>query len=217
MAAQLMAMKLVAAARAQLVQRARQHFFAGAAFAEQQHAGVSRADFLDATADLLHGRAAGDDAGQRRGDLAGQPLILRFEFRQHMGALDNQAQNVRIDGLLIEIIGALRHRPHRDLAVVVAGDHHYLGLGRELQHFTQRRQALRGVRRIRWQAQVECHHWRLGLTQRRQGGFAVTGDRDLVVLEIPPELLLQAGVVVDDQEFALVHQCPVAIRASGCS
>ena len=113
------------------MQRTREQFLAGAGIAEQQDCGIDRRDFFHGAANFLQHRAAGDDALQRRALAHLQLAIFRFQLVQVQRAVDDQAQNVRLDRLVVKIIGAERHGFYRVGAVLVAGNNNDFGAGRQ--------------------------------------------------------------------------------------
>ena len=56
--------------------------------------------------------------------------MFGFQLVQMVGALDDQRKHIRIDRLLVKIVGAERHGLHGVLPVVIPGDHNHLGAGR---------------------------------------------------------------------------------------
>jgi hypothetical protein len=191
-------------ARRQFVDAARQHFLAGAGLAQQQHGGVGRGDFFHGAADLQHGFAAGQQALQRGMALAcGQLAVFGFERLDVQGALDHQFEDVGLERLLEEIVGAEADRLDRVAAVEVAGDDDDLGQRRQREDLLQRGEALGGAVGVGRQAEVEQHHRRFVAAQLGDRVVAVGGDDDLVVVEAPFELLLQPEVVFHQQDLLL--------------
>ena len=128
---------------AERVDRAREHFLAGAALALQQRRRVGRRHLLDRAADLQHRVARGDDAVERRGaERLGELPVLGFERVNLIGALHDQLQRVDVDGLLIEIVGAEADGLDRVALVAVARDDDDFRERRELQDLAQRRETL---------------------------------------------------------------------------
>jgi hypothetical protein len=63
------------------MQATRQHFLAGAGFAQQQHRGIAGRNLFDGAADLEHFRVAGDQALQGFGTRAlHQNAVFLFQF-----------------------------------------------------------------------------------------------------------------------------------------
>jgi hypothetical protein len=76
------------------VHGARQHFLAGAGFAQQHHRGRGRRHLLDGAADLQHAGVARDHAGQRRiGLRLLHAAVFLLQVVQEEGALDHQVQH----------------------------------------------------------------------------------------------------------------------------
>ena len=81
----------------------------------------------------------------------------------------------------------------------MARDDHDLRERRELQDLSQRREAFRDAAIVGGQAQVLQHDGGLMPAQLVDGGLAVGGRDDLVILEAPAELALDSGIVFYDQ------------------
>jgi hypothetical protein len=133
-----------------------------------------------------------------RGALQG--LVLALELVDVLGPVDEQREQFRVGGLLVEVIGAAGDGLHGVGAVVVAGDHDDLGLRRQGQDLAERGQALGDAAGVRRQAEVQQHHAGLVTAQGRDGRLAVAGDDHLVAVKGPAQLALQALVVLDDQQ-----------------
>ena len=95
-------------ARAQRVHGAREQFLAGAALAQQQHRGVDvGATFSIMRQTFCIGSLDGDDAVERHDVLvSARAPVLLLELVDMEGALHDQLQHVRVDGLLVEIVSA---------------------------------------------------------------------------------------------------------------
>ncbi len=192
------------------MQRARQQLLAGAALAEQQRRDVGRRDLLDHAADGQHALAGGDDAVQRRFvDLVLQASILRFQLGNVERAIDQQLERVRVDRLLVEIVGALGDRRQGIFLVAVAGDDDHLGVRRQPQRFGQRRETLLDALGLGRQTEILQHDGRLAAPELRYCVLAILGREHVVALEAPFQLLQQAGVILDDQQFAGLFAHPV--------
>ena len=123
--------------------RARDQLLAGAAFAEDQHRHVGRRDLLDHAAHLEHRVVGGDEPFERRAHLrlaAAGGSAARARAAGTRGST-MQPQHVRIDRLLVEIVGAERHGAHRVVAIGVAGDDDDPRVRREAQDFLERAHA----------------------------------------------------------------------------
>ena len=201
-------------AAAQVVHGPCEQFLAGAALAEDQHRRVGRRHLLDHATHLLHRLVAGDEAGERcaRACIA-QLLVLLLEVVDVERAAHDQLEHVRVHGLLAEVVGALGHGPDAVLGIGLAGDDDHLGARRDAQGLGQGREALGHAFRVRGQTEVLEHHGRFMPTQGRDRGGAGIGDDDLAVVEAPLELLLQPGVVLDDEELWLFRA--QAVSAAG--
>ena len=169
-AAQLIATNGSPRAIAQRVDRAREHFLAGAAFALQQRRRVGRRHLLDRAADLQHRVARGDDAVERRrAERLGELPILGLERVNLIGALHDQLQRVDVDGLLIEVVGAEADGLDGVALVAVARDDDDLRERRELQNLAQRGEALADAAVVGRQAEILQHDGRLVAAQLVDG------------------------------------------------
>src|SRR5579883_3686540 len=94
-------------ARAELMKGARDQLLAHTAFAEKEDADGGRRHLFDGRADLEHGWAAGNEAGQARFlPQFVEPADFALQRKEIVCALDDQLNGVAVDRLLAEIIGA---------------------------------------------------------------------------------------------------------------
>ena len=128
--------------------------------------------------------------------------ILGLERVNLIRALHDQLQRVDVDGLLIEVVGAEADRLHGVALVAVPRDDDHLRERRELQNLAQRGEALADAAVVGRQAEVLQHDRRLVAAQLVDRRRAIGGRDDFVVLEAPAQLALNAGIVLDDQQFA---------------
>ncbi len=185
-----------------------QHLLAGAGFTQQQYGGVGGRDFFHGTADLQHGLAAGDQPLQGRAALfGGEHPVLDFQCMDMQGTGDHQGQHVRVEGFLEKVVGTEMDCFHCIAAIEVAGDDDDLGRRREREDLLQCRQAFGGAVDVGWQAEVEQHDRGLVATQLGDGTVAVDGHDQFVIGEAPLQLLLQSGIVFDQQYllFGVAH------------
>ena len=128
-------LKFFGAPRTQIVYRPRQQFLAGAAFAEYQHIDIGGRHFLDDAAHLQHRRIRGQQAIQWRG-VEGGPAALQFllQFIDPKCPGHQQFQDIDVHGFLAKVECALFDRHECVVAVIVAGNHDYLGARREFEH-----------------------------------------------------------------------------------
>ena len=128
-------------ARRKLVDQARQHFLAGAAFAQQQDRDIDVGDQRGLRTNLLHRRAGGDEEHvvAKLFDFAGIALALgradalsndriEFGFLKRLGQIIDRAE---------------AHGLHHFARVVHAGEHHHFQSGLELAKLFQSLQARR--------------------------------------------------------------------------
>ena len=120
------------------------------------------------------------------------------------GAIHDQAQDFQFQWLGAEIVGAAADGLDRVVTVAVAGDHDDLGVRCVLQDFHDGGEALGGAGGVGRQAQILQHHRRLMAAQQGERGRPVTGHDYVVILEAPAQLSLQADIVLDDQQAALL-------------
>src|SRR5690606_11906014 len=116
------------------------------------------------------------------------------------GALDGECEQFRLERLGVEVVGAQGNGAQCVFAIVLAGQHDDLGLGRERQQRMQQANAFRRVVRMRRQAQIHGDHRRLEAAHLRDGAVVVVGDDGFVLIESPTHLLLQRGLVLNDQQ-----------------
>ena len=161
-AAQLIATNGLSARVAQRVDRAREHFLARAALAQQQRRRVRRRDLLDRAADLEHRLARGDHAVERRSAERGdEPPILGLERVDLVRALHDELQRVDVDRLLVEVVGAEAHGFHGVALVAMARDHDDLRERRERENLAQRRETFGHALVVRRQTEILQHDGRL--------------------------------------------------------
>ncbi len=85
-------------------------------------------------------------------------LVLLFQLENLVGAVHDQLQDIGIDRLLIEVIGAKPDRLDGIVLVAVTGHDDHLGGRRQAQDLLQGREALGHAFGVRRQAQVLEHH-----------------------------------------------------------
>lgn len=154
----------------------------------------------------MHLRAGGDDALQRAGDVdALQFPVFLFQRVEAEGAVDHEGQHRRIDRLLVKIVGPRTDALGRVELPVVAGDDDDFGLRRDGKDLVKGREAFADPSGIRRQTQVQGDHRRLMALHRSHRRFPVVRHHHPVLIEAPPQLVLQAGIVFDDQQ-GLVDQ-----------
>ncbi len=197
--------ELLVLARRQVVQAAREQLLAGAALAEQQHRHVGRREPLDVPAE----RSIAGSRVSRPASGSCMLTLCRTRFSRCRPASRNarsidEVEQLGLERLRVEIVGAEADRLDRVRAVVLAGDHDDLRVRRDRQHLGEQREALGRAVRVRRQPEVHRDDRRLVATQLRHRGRAVLGDDDLVAVEAPAHLLLDAGVVLDDEQHRLL-------------
>ncbi len=101
---------LLAAGR-KMMDGAREEFFAGAAFAEQQHGGIGGGDVLDLLADFADGSVFTEDAREAvtRGIFFAEDEIFAEQFLLAGGTADEEFQVLEVHRLLEKIEGAFFH------------------------------------------------------------------------------------------------------------
>ncbi len=181
---------------------ARDQLLAGTRLTEHQHRGIGWRHLLHGPAHLEHLRAAGNDAFQRRITATEvQALVFVLQFVQTVGAIDDKTEQIGVDRLVEEIVGAHADRLQRMLTIIVAGHHDDLGVRRLTQNVFQRLETLARAIRVGWQAEIQRHDRRMMFADLIEGGLAVARDNDVVSLEAPLQLGLQTRVVLNNQQF----------------
>ena len=195
-------------ARAEVVDGAREEFLAGPAFAEYQHRDVRRRNLLDRPAQAKRRFVGGDDALDR-GLLGerGKAAVLGLEHRNPEGAIDDQLQDVDVNRLLVEVVGAVANRVQGVVAIRVTGHDDDLCLRCDREDLLQRLESLGNTLCVGRQAQVEQHDTRFVTPQCCHGLLARRGKGQRVVVQRPLQLFLHAGVVLDHQQRCLVVLC----------
>ena len=123
-------------ARAGVVDGARDQFFAGAAFAGDQHRGVGGRDGLDGVKDLLHGFALADDVLGTGdfGDGFAQAHVFFFGAFVSERLLHQMRDLVGIERLGDVVVGAVLERGDGGFDRGVAGHHDDDEIGIDLMH-----------------------------------------------------------------------------------
>ena len=105
-------------------------------------------------------------------------------------ALDDEAKGFRIDGLLIEIVGA--HPDGLDCVrtILIARDHNHFRIRRQGQDIRQCCEALTGAVCIRRQTQIDGRDGRLVAAHHRNCRIAIASHQHFVAVEAPLELFL---------------------------
>jgi hypothetical protein len=130
-----------------------------------------------------------------------QPAIFLLDVVQAGSPADGYRQQIGVDRLLVEIIGAHGDSAHCIGSVVMTGDDDHLGVRCERQHLFEQTETLGDAPRIGRQTEIQGDYRRLQPAQLGQGAIAIFGDRDIEILEAPLELTLQTRVVLYDQQF----------------
>ena len=116
------------------------------------------------------------------------------------GALDGEIEQLGLEGLGEEVVGAHADRAQRIAAVVLTGQCDHLGGRREREDLLEGLESFIGGVRVGRQAQIERGHQRLVPAQLRNGGFAVVREDHVVAIERPAHLLLQTQIVFHHQQ-----------------
>jgi|GEM_PF-3713803 len=193
------------------MQTLRQQFLAGAAGAQQHDRDIGAGDPLDRAGDPHHLRRAGNHPAEHPAPLRrgfGKARIFLLQRVDVEGAAHDQAQFVNVDRLLVEIIGTAGNGIERAFPRAMTRCHDHLGIGLDAQYLLQRGEALAGAVRVRRQTQVERHHIGRLHPQHLDRFEPVAGDEQLIILIGPAQLPLQAGIILDDQQFGagVAHQ-----------
>ena len=171
-------------------------FFAGTAFAQQQHRDIDIGDQRGLRADLAHLRAGGDeeDVFGEFLDFAAVGLLSLAETE-----IDDRIQFCFLKGLGEVVERAELHRMHDLARVVDAGQHHDFDAGLDLAQLFQSLQAVDAGHE-----HVEQHEVGLqALFYLLQGFFAGGSGFDFVVVHFEQrfDVAEHAGFVVDQQNL----------------
>ncbi len=186
-------------ADAVLVDRARDEFLAGAAFAGDENGRAGRRDLADELVDLLHrGRIADDGlvafVGTELGR-EGNDLLHRVRGGERLGEQDFQLGDV--ERLEHVIIRAALHRLDRGLRRAVGGHHHDDLLRIHLAQFFQRVEAA-------LLAHADVHHDQVGMMLARKPDAFVArfGAQDFqrLLVQQPAEGIMDILLIVDDED-----------------
>ena len=184
------------AARAEIVDRARDQLLAGARLAGDQHGGVALGGALDHAEHALHRLGAPDQLAQAIG-LARAKLQAPARPRQHQRALDGGAHlfvGERLDQVLVRAQPhGLDGRLHRR----VRGHQDHLDLGRARADAAQHLEAVHARHR-----QIAQHHLRV-VVEALEALFARTRGDHLalpVVAEQDRQRAPHVGLIVDDED-----------------
>ena len=114
-----------AATVAPLVDRARDDLLAGAALAGDEHGGVGRRDALDQVVCLLHRGALPDEGVESRqpSRLQAQPLHLLAQAAVRRRPVDRDREDVELDRLVDEVVGAHADGSDRRVEAAERGEH----------------------------------------------------------------------------------------------
>ena len=202
-------------ARREIVQRPGEELLARPRFTEDQDRCGRRRDLLDRAADAQHRRITGDDARHRRRFLhCLQPLVLRLQVVDAECPVDRPGQELGLERLGAEIMRAETDRLQGVRTVVLSGQHDHLGRRGERADLLQQPQTLGRIVGMGRQAQVHRDNGRLIPAQLGNRALPVAGDDRLVLVERPLHLLLERGVVLDDQQgSALVGHAADSLTA----
>ena len=203
-----------AAAFGRLVQALRKHLLAGATLTQQHHGRVAAGHALDHPTQAQHLRVAGQQAGQRIGLVQGlQSPVLGLQLEQPESPVYRQSEQLGLEGLGEEIVGAERNSSQRVGLVVLPGQHDHLGVRVDLQQLLEQPEALADRIGVWRQSQVHRHHRRLVATRLHQRRLAVAGRDGLETVERPFDLFLQREVVLDNQQRCLCNTHAAVLRS----
>ena len=196
--------KRLVAPVARFVQTFRQQFLARPAGAKQHDRSIGIGHPLDHSGDFQHFRCPGDDLAQnisiaiasrsKRGVFLFEPVDVK-------GAPDDQPQFVDIHRLVVKVPCATRNGTQGTGFFTMARGNNNLGIRFQAQYLVHCRKPFGGTVGIRWQAEIEGHDIRLFGSQHLNRGFTVARDNDIKVVISPFKLLLQTGIIFDDQQL----------------
>ena len=196
--------KRSARAVARIVQPPREQLFAGPACAEQHHRHIGVRDPLDRPGDLDHFGRSGDHPPEHAVVLAAarrKLAVFALDLVQLQSAPHDQPQGLDIERFLVEVVSALGDRLQCRAPRTVTRCDDDLGIGLERHDRIEHGKAFARAVGIGWQAKIERDHRRFFAAQGRDRAGLVADDDHLEIGPGPFQLRLQAGIVLDDQQF----------------
>ncbi len=181
------------------VERLRDQFLAGAAFALDQDRGAARRDLPDAVVDLDHGRRVADEIFQSEllVELLAQLPVLGLDLARMERTHEDRLQLLEVERLGDVIVRAALHRLHGDLLGAVGGHENRHGRTRNRLRLAQHVEPFRAAH----QPQVGQQHVdRLRLEHvHRRGNVGREIDVELA-LEIAAQAVARVLFVLDHEE-----------------
>jgi len=135
-----------------------------------------------------------------------------LQREQAVGAVYGQAEQIGIERLREEIVGAESDRPQGVRLVVLAREDDHLDVGGDTEKLLQQAKTFRDRIGVGRKAEVHRHHGGGVPTALRERALAIVRDDAFKLVQRPLDLLLQGEVVLDDeQRRCLVDHFALAI------
>src|SRR5208283_1756620 len=153
--------------RAQPVESLRHHFFAGAAFSQNQHRGAGGGHLADEVEDRLHLWTCAEhvlEGVDPRAVL--ERAVFLLELRQIDATLQHEPELVHVDRLTEKVVGPGPDGTDGILLVALAGDDDHLGQRFQRENRREHRQAFVGLIGARRKSQIEQGHGGTMLSER---------------------------------------------------
>ena len=183
------------------MQGAGDQLLAGAALAQDEHAGVGAGDAFEGLCHLLHLRRAENEAGHPPVGEGAQRTVLLLQLEHARRALHDQLEDVHVDRLGNEVEGAAPHGADRHRAIGVAAKDDDLGLRGVRQDGVEDYQPFRGAVGIGRQPEIEDNDAHVARFLEDAHGLVARASRyHLEGIERPLHLALKARVVLDQQD-----------------
>ena len=190
-------------AGASLVNRLGRHLLSGTTLPQEEHRSIGCGHLADR---IKHGLHAGARAQHSLEGVPTEPLlhlpILPLQLGNMEAPLQEQLQSVHLHRFAEEIIGSGSDRLECSLLLSLSGDDHNLGQTVQGEQVRQGGESFVRGTGVRWQAEVQEHHWRAENSEQLGRRGAILGQLNLIVRgKRPPQLGADPLVVVDDQQF----------------
>ncbi len=129
-----------------------------------------------------------------------QAAVLGLQRRQAISPIDGQAEQLRVERLGEEVIGAERDRAKGIGLIVLARENDHLDVRIDPEQLLEQPESFRHRIRIGRQAEVHRHHGGAVSSALHERAFPVRRSHGLESVERPFDLLLQRQVVFDDEQ-----------------
>src|SRR5579864_7738580 len=188
------------------MERARKQLLAGSGFAEDEHGDRRRGDFFDRAARAQHCRVPRKNAGHRRRFLrCVQAGVFLLQLVNAKRAVDRPGQQLGLERLRAEVMRTEADRLQCICPVVLPGQYDHLGPRNECMQLRQQLESLGGIVGLRRKPAIHRDDSRLEPAHLRDRTGAVAGDDRLILVERPQHLLLECGIVLDNEQRLARH------------